>query len=33
MEVLEFHGLAKQMMTDAARNGGPAELRSGLSND
>jgi FkbM family methyltransferase len=33
MDVLGFSGLAKQLMNDAARNGAPAELRSGLSND
>jgi FkbM family methyltransferase len=33
MDVLGFSGLAKQLMIDAARNGGPAELRGGLAND
>jgi FkbM family methyltransferase len=32
-DVLGFSGLAKQLLTDAARNGGPAELRSGLADD
>jgi hypothetical protein len=32
MEVLEFRGLAKQMMIDAVGNGGPSELREGLAN-
>jgi FkbM family methyltransferase len=33
MDVLGFSGLAKQLLRDAARNGAPAELRNGLSND
>ena len=33
MDVLGFSGLAKQLLSDAARNGGPAELRNGLAND
>jgi hypothetical protein len=33
MDVLGFSGLAKQLLIDAARNGGPAELRNGLAND
>jgi FkbM family methyltransferase len=33
MDVLGFSGLAKQLLIDAAGNGAPAELRSGLAND
>jgi hypothetical protein len=33
MDVLGFSGLAKQLLTGAARNGAPAELRDGLAND
>jgi FkbM family methyltransferase len=33
MEVLGFHGLAKQLLIDAIGNGAPPEIRSGLAND
>jgi FkbM family methyltransferase len=32
-DVLGFHGLAKQLLIDAARNGAPPELRKVLAND
>jgi FkbM family methyltransferase len=33
MDVLGFHGLAKQLLIDAIGNGAPPEVRSGLAND
>jgi FkbM family methyltransferase len=33
MEVLGFNALAKQLLIDALRDGGPAELRGGFAND